>query len=185
MTSESLRHNLNALFRDAAAAHRAATSSPREQDPDWAIWYANHLQQPLQQEGSMDFVKSRLIYCLMNADNEYSAREPDASWEAFVADRFVECYAASEAPAEDRLALYYLPTCPYCIRVMRVIDQLGLDIELRNILASKRHRDDLLAARGRTTVPVLRISEPAGTERWMPESLDIIDYLKRNYGQQA
>lgn len=58
------------------------------------------------------------------------------------------------------------------------IDQLGLDIELRSIVDDSQHRDDLIAARGRATVPVLRITSPCGEERWMPESRDIVHYLE-------
>jgi glutaredoxin len=67
------------------------------------------------------------------------------------------------------LVLYHMPWCGYCQRVERALEQLGLEIELRE-------------ARGRTTVPVLRIREPDGTETWMPESLDIVAYLRRRFG---
>jgi glutaredoxin 2 len=43
--------------------------------------------------------------------------------------------------------------------------------------------DDLVAARGRRTVPVLRRDLADGTVDWMPESRDIIDYLQRTYGR--
>ena len=37
-----------------------------------------------------------------------------------------------------------------------------------DILLDESHRDELIAERGRTTVPVLRITSPDGGERWMP-----------------
>lgn len=80
----------------------------------------------------------------------------------------------------DDLALYYYDSCPFCIRVLMAIRQLGLDIELRNILSDPQHRADLTAARGRATVPVLRISADGGDE-WMPESVDIVAYLRRRF----
>jgi glutaredoxin len=84
------------------------------------------------------------------------------------------------SPAD--LILYHLPGCGYCRRVERVLDELGLEIEHRNILDSSEHRDELRRARGRTTVPVLRIREPDGTETWMPESLDIVAFLRKRFG---
>lgn len=77
-----------------------------------------------------------------------------------------------------RLSLYYYDTCGYCRRVLRVIDELGLDVELRHIYHDAEHREALVEARGRTTVPVLRIQEPDGGDHWLPESRDIIDYLR-------
>lgn len=62
---------------------------------------------------------------------------------------------------------------------------LGLNVELRNIYADADHLAALREVRGRTTVPVLRISSPDGEERWMPESADIVQYLQASYGQEA
>jgi glutathione S-transferase len=77
-----------------------------------------------------------------------------------------------------KLYLYQYETCWYCMRVRRVIDELGLDVELRNVRRDPTHRADLIAARGRKTVPVLRIDNGDGNDVWMPESADIIDYLR-------
>ncbi len=78
-----------------------------------------------------------------------------------------------------KLALYVTPICPYCIYVRTAISKLGLDVEIRNIY-SQEHFEDLVAARNRATVPVLRISSPNETieETWLPESMDIVAYLK-------
>ena len=42
------------------------------------------------------------------------------------------------------------------------IERLGLDIELRDIFENAQYRDELIEARGRATVPVLRITSPNG-----------------------
>jgi len=76
------------------------------------------------------------------------------------------------------LALYYYPSCPYCRWVLSAIERLGIDVELRDIHRDPEHRAALLAARGRGTVPVLRVVDGT-SERWMPESSDIIDFLER------
>jgi len=69
--------------------------------------------------------------------------------------------------------------------VLRAIDTLGLDVKLRNIYEDPDYLKELRDARGRTTVPVLRITSPGGEERWMPESADIVRYLQASYGQAA
>jgi hypothetical protein len=66
--------------------------------------------------------------------------------------------------------------------VQHTIDALDVDVEPRNILIDPQHRSDLVDARGRATVPVLRITSPDGEDRWMPESRDIMAYLQKTYG---
>ncbi len=114
----------------------------------------------------------------MDADFEQTARSPDSDWPEFYADQFVERYARSPAPSEDKLALYHSLSCPFCVRVRSAIDRLGLDVELREVFDEPRYRKQLVEARGRATVPVLRITSPDGEERWMPESRDIVRYLE-------
>ena len=62
--------------------------------------------------------------------------------------------------------------------------QLGIDIELRNIHQGSEHLTALREGGGSTMVPCLRIEEN-GKTRWMYESGDIVDYLKKNFGSQA
>ena len=82
---------------------------------------------------------------------------------------------------EQLLEIYEFESCPFCRRIRPTIDRLGIDIELRDILLDDSYRDELIAERGRATVPVLRITSPDGSERWMPESADIIAYLEELY----
>lgn len=80
----------------------------------------------------------------------------------------------------DDLALYYYDGCPYCDRVTRALDRLGVHVERRNVLTNAQHMQELTRARGRRTVPVLRIQHE-GREEWLPESADIIAYLERRF----
>ena len=173
-----LRNRLVNLFQETGHAHHAAFAATDGADPDWPIWYAEYLQAPLGDAMQVPFTKSQLVYCLMDADFEQAARAPEADWAEFYADQFIEHFALSAAPDKDKLALYYSRTCPYCALVTKEIDRLGLDIELREIFDDSSYRDELIAVRGRATVPVLRITSPGGEERWMPESHDIVRYLE-------
>ena len=80
-----------------------------------------------------------------------------------------------------RLSLYYFDYCPFCMRVVHAAKKLGVQLEMRDIHGDRKHLDDLMAARGRATVPVLRI-EGGGQDQWMPESRDIIRYLQERFG---
>jgi glutaredoxin len=177
-----LRDSIGNLLLDTGRAHHKAFEVTDGADPDWPIWYAEHSKDTFAEQFGMRFTKSQLIYCLMNADFEHAARAPDSEWPEFYAREIVERFAPSQAPAEDKLALYHFNGCPYCSMVRSAIDKLGVDVELREIFQDVQHRDDLVEVRGRATVPVLRITSPDGESRWMPESRDIVSYLQGTYG---
>jgi len=80
------------------------------------------------------------------------------------------------------LALYQYAGCPFCARVCNALARLGLEIELRDTLASPEYARELVEATGRRTVPVLRVEEEGRSVRWMPESVDIVAYLEDRFG---
>lgn len=166
------------LLRTAGRAHHAAFAATDGDDPDWPIWYADYLQKPIAERLGMRFNKTQLIQCLVSADVEHQARSPQSDWPEYYANQILEHCAASETPAEDKLALYHFNGCPFSNIAKAGINRLGIDVELRDIYQDPKHRDDLIKARGRATVPVLRITAPNGEERWMPESRDIVRYLE-------
>ncbi|BFM21066.1 glutathione S-transferase N-terminal domain-containing protein [Gilvimarinus japonicus] len=78
-------------------------------------------------------------------------------------------------------ALYQFFACPFCIKTRRALHRLNLPIELRNAQAGSPHRQALEQGGGRIKVPCLRIDEN-GTNTWMYESGDIIQYLEQRFG---
>ena len=73
-----------------------------------------------------------------------------------------------------KLELYYFPQCPFCVRVLQVIEQLNLKkIELNNIIEVPAHREKLINDTGRSTVPCLYINDKP-----MFESADIVTWLQ-------
>lgn len=81
----------------------------------------------------------------------------------------------------QQLVLYHFDACPWCQRVRAAIDDLGLEVELRNVKRDPAHLRELQAAMGRATVPVLR-TEHGGAPTWLPESADIVEHLYATYG---
>ena len=180
--SQEQTNKLAELLKQTAAAHHEAFAATDGEDPDWAIWYADQLCDRLPPFLAAPITRSRIVQCLMATADEHEAVDPEAPWTEFYAARILECLGAAEHPAEDRLALYHFEGCPYCTRVRRVIDELGIDVELRDIFENSTYLQELNEARGRRTVPVLRIIAADGEERWMPESADIVRYLVATYG---
>ncbi len=185
MNDKTAVRQLAELFAQTGKAHHKAFSDTDGDDADWPIWYANYLHDQLTPFVAAPLSRSRLVFCLVATDDEHSATEPDSPWPEYYARRVLECLGSSEEPDRDTLALYYFDGCPFCVRVRRAIDALGVEVELRNIYEDPKHLEDLREARGRTTVPVLRINGTDGQERWMPESADIVRYLQATYEKAA
>lgn len=79
------------------------------------------------------------------------------------------------------LALYQFKTCPFCIKVRRVMRALSLNIELRDAQHDPQHRAALLQGGGQIKTPCLRITDVQGNSQWMYESDDIIRYLRQRF----
>lgn len=78
---------------------------------------------------------------------------------------------------EEGLSLYAADGCAACQNVKLALAELGVEVEYRDVRREATRHSELVEARGRGTVPVLRIEEPDGDVRWMAESRDIIAYL--------
>jgi glutaredoxin 3 len=76
------------------------------------------------------------------------------------------------------MTLLHTPYCPYCHKVRRAADALGIHLKLVDIDEHPEARAMLLRRRGRATVPVLLIPD-GGEGRLLPESDDIVAYLRR------
>ena len=74
------------------------------------------------------------------------------------------------------LELYYFIECPFCQRVLRKIDELGIQsIVLKNTMENPEFAQKLLEDTGRRTVPCLYINGKP-----MHESDDINAWLVQN-----
>ena len=78
----------------------------------------------------------------------------------------------------NKLSLYQLPVCPFCVKVRRTIKREGLKIELRNISHNEHYRDELIREGGKRTVPCLRIEKLDGRVQWLYESKDVVAHLQ-------
>jgi len=77
--------------------------------------------------------------------------------------------------AMDELSLYYLPTCPFCQKVLRFMNTNGIIIDMHST-TEPVNRDFVLAHGGKNQVPCLFVGEKA-----LYESNDIIAYLKGKF----
>lgn len=76
------------------------------------------------------------------------------------------------------MTLYYKPTCPFCQKVLAVIEELGLSPELKDISADEQLVAQLIEQGGKRQVPYLTDEEHGVS---MYESDDIIAHLRAQY----
>jgi len=81
-------------------------------------------------------------------------------------------------PDEHRV-LYRLQACPFCERVVRVLDEHGIEYESRFVEPLHSERDVVKRVSGSRTVPVLVDPETGVT---LTESDSIVEYVETYYG---
>ena len=79
------------------------------------------------------------------------------------------------------ITLYQFRTCPFCIKVKRMIRRLSLNIETRDAQFDQQAREELLSQGGKIVVPCLKIINDDGETTWMYESTIINNYLQQRF----
>ena len=82
------------------------------------------------------------------------------------------------------LALYEFLSCPFCVKVRKVIRGKGLTIERRDARRNRAWGDELRREGGRFQVPCLKMTDSSGNVRWLYESDAIIDWLEQQFPQE-
>lgn len=85
----------------------------------------------------------------------------------------------STSTNEPSITLYRLQACPFCERVVRTLDEYGLDYRSRFVEAMHSERDVVKRISGKRTVPAI-VDENTGVT--MSESANIVEYLEKTYG---
>ena len=81
--------------------------------------------------------------------------------------------------SDSHITVYRLQACPYCERVIRKLNDLGLEYDSRFVEARHSRRNVVKRVSGKRTVPAL-VDERTGVT--MSESAAIVDYLEGTYG---
>lgn len=81
--------------------------------------------------------------------------------------------------SEPTITVYRLQACPFCERVVRVLNDLGLPYRSRFVEAPHSRRNAVKRLTGARTVPAI-VDEQTGVT--MSESANIVEYLEKTYG---
>ena len=80
--------------------------------------------------------------------------------------------------SEPTITLYRLQACPFCERVVRVLNDLGIPYRSRFVEARHSRRDAVKRLTGSRTVPAI-VDDRTGVT--MSESANIVQYLETTY----
>jgi len=87
------KETIAALLNQTAEDHHIAYKATDGVDPDWSIWYAEHLlEQGIEKLLDAKLLKSDVIYLLVLADKQQISEAPGAHWENYYANFFVDRY---------------------------------------------------------------------------------------------
>lgn len=76
------------------------------------------------------------------------------------------------------LDFYYFDSCPYCQRVLKIINKHKINVNYKDIYSDTTNLQKLIAITGTKMVPCLFIDGDP-----MHESLDIMTWLEKNVDQ--
>ncbi len=104
----------------------------------------------------------------------------DATRNAHTRQNYRSLAPTSGCMSDTAITLYRLQACPFCERVVRRLQEYGLDYESRFVEPLHSERDAVKRLCGKRTVPAI-VDEQTGVT--MAESANIVDYLDRTYGE--
>jgi len=81
--------------------------------------------------------------------------------------------------SEPPITLYRLQACPYCERVVRTLQDLGLEYTSRFVEPMHSDRNVVKRVAGSRPVPAI-VDERTGVT--MSESANVVEYLEKTYG---
>jgi NAD(P)H-hydrate epimerase len=95
---EAMLHAEEILMSDAVAAerlanllaetghrHHEAFAATDGGDPEWPLWYSEYLHGKVDSYLDGQPTRSKIVQCLLNADDAHNADDPDQPWPTFYA----------------------------------------------------------------------------------------------------
>jgi hypothetical protein len=90
MPADDRERRLAELLRQVGAAHHQAFSHVDGDDPEWPLWYAQHLQAGVQAALGKTLTVSEIVYWLVAAERDRASRAPVEEWPVDYARFFIQ-----------------------------------------------------------------------------------------------
>lgn len=89
---ETVPSELEELLRGVARDHHQGFMEIDGDDPEWPIWYAERLYEPLVELLGASMTSSEIIYLLVHLSREHERVSPDVDWARYYSDELVDRY---------------------------------------------------------------------------------------------
>ena len=89
MSKVELLEELIAIFRATAEAHHQAFIETGGVDPEWASWYAGHMEARLNGALRVRLTHEQIVDLLLRADTDHQHVAPGRDWAIFYAEYFL------------------------------------------------------------------------------------------------
>ena len=93
MIQEKIVENLATLLEATGKSHHQAFIETDGADPEWPLWYANHLKDALTRILEADLTQAEIVYLLLHSEAQRVTHAPGAKWPRFYARLWAERYA--------------------------------------------------------------------------------------------
>ena len=81
------------ILQQTKREHSKAFRQTGGSDPDWPLWYANHLvASDIEEVLDAKLTKSMWVYLLVKIANEHDANAPGAEWSRYFAKYLIDKY---------------------------------------------------------------------------------------------
>ena len=85
MTEDVRITELALLLLDTGRGHHDAFAATKGEDPEWPLWYAKYLEGRIDSYLGTGPTRSKLVQCLVDADEAHQTQRPDEPWPTFYA----------------------------------------------------------------------------------------------------
>jgi hypothetical protein len=92
MVTDSRAHIVRLLFAEIGPKHHQAFIEVDGNDPEWPLWYAQELKQPLSEALGIELTAAELVHLLLSCEDIRQQRAPDAAWPDYYASYFLAIY---------------------------------------------------------------------------------------------
>ena len=87
---------LEELLLATGQRHHQAFAASNGHDPDWALWYADHMVDRLNTVLDAELTRSDLVYLLVGLSHEQPMMAPGGSWPRFYARTLAVRYGVTQ-----------------------------------------------------------------------------------------
>ena len=90
MQEANLNKNIVVLLEEAGKAHRAEFKTEIIEDPEWSLWFSEHMKDKLEVILNRHYTIGELVYLLTSAEKTHKKSFPEKDWLSYCADYLIQ-----------------------------------------------------------------------------------------------